>query len=33
MELPAPAGNLEKLKWAVVYGAAAIYFGLYQNRA
>ncbi len=27
MELLAPAGNLEKLKWAVVYGADAVYFG------
>jgi putative protease len=26
-ELLAPAGNLEKLKWAVVYGADAVYFG------
>ena len=25
MELLAPAGNLEKLKWAVVYGADAVY--------
>ncbi len=28
MELLAPAGNLEKLKWAVAYGADAVYFGL-----
>jgi U32 family peptidase len=28
MELLAPAGNLEKLKWAVRYGADAIYFGV-----
>ncbi len=28
MELLAPAGNLEKLKWAVIYGADAVYFGL-----
>lgn len=28
MELLAPAGNPEKLKWAVVYGADAVYFGL-----
>ncbi len=27
MELLAPAGNLEKLKWAVQYGADAVYFG------
>ena len=27
MELLAPAGNLEKLKWAVIYGADAVYFG------
>ncbi|MBN1849145.1 MAG: U32 family peptidase [Deltaproteobacteria bacterium] len=27
MELLAPAGNLEKLKWAVMYGADAVYFG------
>jgi putative protease len=27
MELLAPAGSLEKLKWAVVYGADAVYFG------
>ena len=27
-ELLAPAGNLEKLKWAVQYGADAVYFGL-----
>ena len=27
MELLAPAGNLEKLKWAMVYGADAVYFG------
>ena len=26
-ELLAPAGNLEKLKWAVRYGADAVYFG------
>jgi len=26
-ELLAPAGNLEKLKWAVIYGADAVYFG------
>ena len=26
-ELLAPAGNLEKLKWAVQYGADAVYFG------
>ncbi len=26
-ELLAPAGNLEKLKWAVAYGANAVYFG------
>lgn len=26
-ELLAPAGTLEKLKWAVVYGADAVYFG------
>ena len=28
MELLAPAGNLEKLKWAVIYGADAVYFGM-----
>jgi putative protease len=27
MELLAPAGNLEKMKWAVAYGADAVYFG------
>jgi len=27
MELLAPAGDLEKLKWAVVYGADVVYFG------
>ncbi|MFO7736445.1 MAG: U32 family peptidase [bacterium] len=27
-ELLAPAGTLEKLKWAAVYGADAVYFGL-----
>jgi putative protease len=27
-ELLAPAGNLEKLKWAVAYGADSVYFGL-----
>lgn len=27
MELLAPAGNLEKLKWAAQYGADAVYFG------
>jgi putative protease len=27
MELLAPAGNLEKLKWAAIYGADAVYFG------
>lgn len=27
MELLAPAGNLEKLKWSVIYGADAVYFG------
>ncbi len=27
MELLAPAGTLEKLKWAVQYGADAVYFG------
>lgn len=26
-ELLAPAGNLEKLKWAIEYGADAVYFG------
>ncbi len=26
-ELLAPAGNLEKLKWAIAYGADAVYFG------
>ena len=26
-ELLAPAGNLEKLKWALAYGADAVYFG------
>lgn len=26
-ELLAPAGNLERLKWAVAYGADAVYFG------
>lgn len=27
-ELLAPAGNLERLKWAVAYGADAVYFGI-----
>jgi putative protease len=27
-ELLAPAGNLERLKWAVAYGANAVYFGI-----
>ena len=27
-ELLAPAGNLERLKWAVEYGADAVYFGI-----
>jgi putative protease len=27
MELLAPAGNLEKLKWSVMYGADSVYFG------
>lgn len=27
MELLAPAGNLQKLKWAAAYGADAVYFG------
>jgi putative protease len=27
MELLAPAGNLEKLKWGATYGADAVYFG------
>ena len=27
VELLAPAGNLEKLKMAVIYGADAVYFG------
>lgn len=27
-ELLAPAGNLQKLKWAIAYGADAVYFGL-----
>ena len=26
-ELLAPAGSLEKLRWAVAYGADAVYFG------
>ncbi len=26
-ELLAPAGNLEKMKWAIMYGADAVYFG------
>lgn len=29
-ELLAPAGNLERLKWAVTYGADAVYFGIQQ---
>jgi len=28
LELLAPAGTLEKLKWAVAYGADAVYFGV-----
>lgn len=27
-ELLAPAGNLEKLEWAIAYGADAVYFGM-----
>ena len=27
IELLAPAGSLEKLKWAVLYGADAVYIG------
>ena len=27
VELLAPAGNLERLKWAIVYGADAVYVG------
>jgi putative protease len=27
IELLAPAGNLEKVKWAIMYGADAVYFG------
>ena len=27
IELLAPAGNLEKVKWAFMYGADAVYFG------
>ena len=27
IELLAPAGNLEKVKWAFLYGADAVYFG------
>ena len=27
MELLAPAGNLEKLKYAAAFGADAVYFG------
>jgi len=27
MELLAPAGNLEKLRWAITYGADSVYFG------
>ena len=26
-EILAPAGDLEKLKWAVLYGADAVYLG------
>lgn len=29
-ELLAPAGNLERLKWAVAYGADAVYFGVQE---
>jgi len=29
-ELLAPAGNIERLKWAVEYGADAVYFGIHQ---
>ena len=29
-ELLAPAGNIERLKWAVAYGADAVYFGIEQ---
>ena len=28
IELLAPAGDLEKLKWAVLYGADAVYAGI-----
>jgi putative protease len=27
-ELLAPAGNMQKLKWAIAYGADAVYFGV-----
>ena len=27
IELLAPAGNLEKVKWAFLYGADAVYLG------
>ena len=27
VELLAPAGDLERLKWAIMYGADAIYLG------
>jgi putative protease len=27
-ELLAPAGNIERLKWAVAYGADAVYLGI-----
>ena len=27
LELLAPAGNLERLKWAILYGADAVYLG------
>ncbi len=30
-ELLAPAGNLEKLKWACAYGADAVYFGIKEG--
>lgn len=30
VELLAPAGNLDRLKWAVAYGADAVYFGIEQ---
>ena len=32
VELLAPAGNLERLKWAILYGADAVYLMVYLRK-